>query len=109
MTVAEWDSLLGSDWNPLLGQEFEKPYWADLRAFVAAERSRHSVYPPHDEVFTALCPTPCAEIKVVILGQETRTQAPARRTACAFRSVAAYGYHRRSRTSIESCSMTWAC
>jgi len=47
-----------------------KPYSADLLAFVVAERSRYSVYPPHDEVFTALHLTPCAETKVVILGQD---------------------------------------
>ncbi len=66
----DWNPLLRTDWNPLLRQEFENPYWADLRAFVVAERSRYSVYPPHDEVFTALHLTPYAETKVVILGQD---------------------------------------
>jgi uracil-DNA glycosylase len=58
------------DWNPLLRQEFDKPYWAKLQAFVAAERRRHSVYPPRDEEFTSLRLTPYAETKVVILGQD---------------------------------------
>jgi hypothetical protein len=26
--------MLGTDWDPLLRQEFEKPYWAELQAFV---------------------------------------------------------------------------
>lgn len=59
-----------TDWNPLLRDEFAKPYWGDLQAFVAAERAAHPVYPPADEVFTALHLTPHASVKVVILGQD---------------------------------------
>jgi uracil DNA glycosylase len=36
------------DWETLLRQEFTKPYWDDLQAFVAAERKRVQVYPPDD-------------------------------------------------------------
>lgn len=70
MTVTDWDPLRGTDWNDLLRQEFEKPYWAELQAFVEEERSSHDVYPPHDEVFAALHLTPCAKTKVVIVGQD---------------------------------------
>lgn len=59
-----------TDWNPILRGEFEKPYWPELMAFVAAERTAHEVYPPHDEVFAALHLTPFADVKVVILGQD---------------------------------------
>lgn len=59
-----------TDWNPLLRDEFAKPYWTDLQAFVAAERAVGPVYPPADEVFAALRLTPYADVKVVILGQD---------------------------------------
>ena len=59
-----------TDWNPVLRGEFAKPYWAELQQFVAAERGRAAVYPPHDEVFAALHLTPYAEVKAVILGQD---------------------------------------
>ena len=59
-----------TDWNPLLREQFAEPYWDDLMAFVAHERSTHPVYPPHDEVFAALHLTPYAETRVVILGQD---------------------------------------
>jgi uracil-DNA glycosylase len=59
-----------TDWNPVLRQEFAKPYWAHLQQFVVEERSRSTVYPPHDEVFSALHLTPFAEVKAVILGQD---------------------------------------
>ena len=59
-----------TDWNPILRDEFSKPYWADLQAFVADERAHHTVYPPPDEVFAALHQTPYADVKVLILGQD---------------------------------------
>jgi len=59
-----------TDWNPLLRGEFDKPYWRELQDFVRAERDRHQVFPPHDEVFAALHLTPYAAVKVLILGQD---------------------------------------
>ena len=59
-----------TDWNPVLRGEFAKPYWPDLQAFVAAERTRYTVYPPPEEVFAALHLTPYAETRVLILGQD---------------------------------------
>lgn len=59
-----------TDWNPVLRGEFAKPYWPDLMAFVHDERTRHEVFPPHDEVFAALHLTPLSEVKVLILGQD---------------------------------------
>ena len=59
-----------TDWNPLLRNEFDKPYWSDLQRFVAHERANHEVYPPADEVFRALHLTPYANTKVLILGQD---------------------------------------
>lgn len=59
-----------TDWNPILRAELAKPYWPELQAFVAAERQRHTVYPPAPDVFAALHLTPYAETRVVILGQD---------------------------------------
>ncbi len=59
-----------TDWNPILRQEFAKPYWAELQQFVHQERTQHTVYPPHDEVFAALHLTPHESVKVLILGQD---------------------------------------
>lgn len=62
--------MTSTDWNPVLRQEFAKPYWAELQQFVFDERQRATVYPPHDEVFASLHLTPYAEVKAVILGQD---------------------------------------
>lgn len=59
-----------TDWNPLLRDEFDQPYWSELQHFVAAERAAHEVYPPPDQVFSALHLTSYADCRVVILGQD---------------------------------------
>ena len=59
-----------TDWNPLLSDELEKPYWDELQRFVHDERHRHQVFPPADEVFAALRLTPFASTRVVLLGQD---------------------------------------
>lgn len=59
-----------TDWNPLLRDQFDQPYWRQLQTFVGEERARHTVYPPHDEVFAALHLTPYVDVEVIILGQD---------------------------------------
>ena len=59
-----------TDWNPILRGEFYETYWKELQAFVAEERRCHTVYPPHELVFSALHMTPHAGTRVLILGQD---------------------------------------
>ncbi len=61
---------MATDWNPLLSDELQAPYWAELMAFVASERAKGPVYPDHDQVFAALHLTSYADLRVVILGQD---------------------------------------
>ena len=62
--------MTATDWNPVLRGEFEKPYWPELRSFVAAERAAATVYPPVEQEFAALHLTPYADTRVLILGQD---------------------------------------
>nr|MBU6203533.1 uracil-DNA glycosylase [Acidobacteriota bacterium] len=61
---------MSTDWNPLLRDQFDQPYWKSLQAFIAHERSAHVVYPAPENVFAALHHTSYASTKVVILGQD---------------------------------------
>jgi uracil-DNA glycosylase len=61
---------LSPSWQARVGAELEKPYFAKLRAFVDDERRRATVYPPENEVFTALERTPYERVRVMILGQD---------------------------------------
>lgn len=57
-------------WLNAMGDEFEKPYMNNLRAFLADEYANHKIYPKKQEIFAALNLTPLHEVKVVILGQD---------------------------------------
>ncbi|MGI9600287.1 MAG: uracil-DNA glycosylase [Acidimicrobiales bacterium] len=59
-----------TDWNPVLREQFDQPYWKDLQQFVFEERTNHQVFPPHEDVFAALHLTAYADVKVLILGQD---------------------------------------
>src|SRR5205807_1356930 len=50
--------------------EFDRPYFAELEKFVAAERAGHQVFPPADEMFNAFKHTPYTDVKVLLLGQD---------------------------------------
>ena len=57
------NGIVTTDWNPILRSEFDEAYWKQLQAFVADERQRHIVYPPHEQVFAALHLTPHADTR----------------------------------------------
>lgn len=62
--------VFDNDWQEILQEEFEKPYYQHLRKFIAKEYSTHIVYPPINEVMSAFYTVPYKEVKVVILGQD---------------------------------------
>ena len=62
--------MIANDWLIPLTPEFRKPYYKELYSFVKEEYSRRTVYPPSDEIFSALHLTPLKDVKVVILGQD---------------------------------------
>lgn len=63
-------AAIENDWLPAIGAEFKKPYYRELYSFVRNEYTTQVVYPPSDEIFTALHLTPLKNVRVVILGQD---------------------------------------
>lgn len=61
---------IGNDWDSVLQNEFDKPYFKRLEQFLDDERSRYEIYPPKDDVFNALRYSSYQDTKVVILGQD---------------------------------------
>ncbi len=57
-------------WQNLLQDEFEKPYFKNLAAFVKDEYASQKVYPPGNQIFNAFWMCPFEHVKVVILGQD---------------------------------------
>lgn len=62
---------LEASWFAVLGDEFEKPYMQQLKAFLVAEKAKGKViFPVNEHWFAAFDSTPFDEVKVVILGQD---------------------------------------
>ena len=58
------------NWYAFLKNEFEAPYFADIKAFLIQEKRQYIVYPPSKLIFNAFNLTPFNDVKVVILGQD---------------------------------------
>ncbi len=62
---------LHPSWKAQIGEEFDKPYMKDLKAFLKDEKKQRKViYPAGNDIFNALNTTPFEKVKVVILGQD---------------------------------------
>ena len=62
--------MFGNDWDELLKDEFSKEYYIKLREFLNEEYKTVRVFPPKEEVFSALRLTSYEAARVVILGQD---------------------------------------
>ncbi len=64
------DVKIEPSWKEVLRDEFAKPYFQTLAAFVKSEYQAQTVYPPGNRIFAAFDHTPFDEVKVVIIGQD---------------------------------------
>jgi uracil-DNA glycosylase len=61
---------LPAAWQPVVGEELTKPYFQKLEQFLAEERRTCTIFPPRDQIFSALELTPYDKVKVLLLGQD---------------------------------------
>ena len=61
---------IGNDWDKLLKDEWDKPYYQDLRKFLIREYRNYNIYPDVYDIFNALKYVAYEDVKVVILGQD---------------------------------------
>ncbi|ACV28950.1 Uracil-DNA glycosylase [Anaerococcus prevotii] len=61
---------IGNDWDQLLKEEWEKPYYKNLRKFLINEYKHYNIYPDMYDLFNALKYVSYEDTKVVILGQD---------------------------------------
>ncbi|MHB9147642.1 MAG: uracil-DNA glycosylase [Candidatus Amoebophilus sp.] len=61
---------IAPSWKPYLKEEFNKPYFEQLAAFVKAEYKSNTIYPPAKQIFNAFELCSFDNTKVVILGQD---------------------------------------
>lgn len=62
--------MIDNEWLSYLKPEFSKPYYKALYEFVREEYKNNVVYPPSEEIFSALEHTPIDKVKIVLLGQD---------------------------------------
>ena len=61
---------IGNDWDEILADEWQKPYYRKLREFLKNEYSTWRIYPNMHDIFNALKYTSFEDTKVVIIGQD---------------------------------------
>ena len=61
---------IGNDWDVILADEWQKPYYKNLRGFLKTEYSTRTIYPDMNDIFNALKYTAFSDVKAVIIGQD---------------------------------------
>lgn len=65
------DVKIEQGWKHALKAEFDKPYFAELKLFLQAEKAAgKTIYPSGSDLFAAFNYTPFENVKVVIIGQD---------------------------------------
>lgn len=62
--------MIGNDWDTILKEEMEKPYFINLLNIIKHEYQTKTIYPKQTEIFKAFRNTSYKDTKVVILGQD---------------------------------------
>lgn len=62
--------LIHNDWQEVLKDEFEAPYYQELRQFLKKEYQEQVIFPEMNHIWEAFEWTPYDKVKVVILGQD---------------------------------------
>jgi len=65
------DVKIEATWKEVLQQEFSKPYFEQIVAFLKIEKAQGKIiYPPGPLIFNAFEQTPFNKVKIVLLGQD---------------------------------------
>jgi uracil-DNA glycosylase len=57
-------------WKEVLLDEFQQPYFLQLKNFLTNDKQTYTIYPPGSLIFNAFNSTPFDQVKVVLLGQD---------------------------------------
>lgn len=69
--MANHEVQMESSWKQVLAEQFEQPYFGELRQFLQQEKAqKKTIYPPSSLIFNAFNSTPFDKVRVVILGQD---------------------------------------
>ncbi|MBN8701842.1 MAG: uracil-DNA glycosylase [Bacteroidetes bacterium] len=69
-TEVQINPQLNESWKNVLTEEFNAPYFKELKAFLVEEKKTQTIYPPGPQIFSAFNRTNFENLKVVIIGQD---------------------------------------
>jgi uracil-DNA glycosylase len=64
------DPVIEEGWKRILWDEFQSPYFRELKEFLLLERQKFTIFPPGKLIFNAFHHTPFGKVRAVILGQD---------------------------------------
>ncbi len=64
------DLIISNNWNTILQNEFDKPYFKSLASFVDEEYKNYQCFPIQKDIFAAFNFCSLEDLKVVIIGQD---------------------------------------
>jgi uracil-DNA glycosylase len=68
--MQEINPVIEKGWKEILWEEFQSPYFSELKEFLVEEKKSFTIYPPGNHIFNAFQHTPYDQVKVVVLGQD---------------------------------------
>jgi uracil-DNA glycosylase len=63
-------SSISNSWQKVLTEEFDKPYFQELKSFLTEERQTQTILPSEQDIFSAFELTPYEKVNVLLLGQD---------------------------------------
>jgi uracil-DNA glycosylase len=68
--MGDINPTIEESWKAVLFDEFNKPYFKELKEFLVEERKKFRIFPPGSLIFNAFNHTPFGKVKVVLIGQD---------------------------------------
>jgi len=68
--MSQINPAIEQSWKEVLWDQFQAPYFAQLKSFLVEEKRHYQVFPPGPCIFNAFNSTPFNDVKVVIIGQD---------------------------------------
>ncbi len=62
--------IIDKSWAEILANEFNSPYFFQLKTFLIEEKQKYNIFPKGSQIFSAFNRTPFDKVKVVIIGQD---------------------------------------
>ena len=70
LIIMEINPNIESSWLEVLKDEFQQPYFIEIKKFLLEDKKKYRVFPPGQLIFNAFNLTPFDKVKIVIIGQD---------------------------------------